>query len=1064
VEDWYSESAVGFFHECTPMKHTIGLLLVFMCLPLGVGVISAQTKLTAGAPVDVTIGVGQKQTIEIAAGPGDIELFQLQLKGGLIAVESADAPRRVLDLGCGGRLLYAVRSSDDGVARIELTSAEQARLALVTVLDVTGARTEEERQHLRTAGIAFAQADFARRRQPGALDAPGALLAYDLAASEAEAAHDVSLARWAMTQKARYLIYQKSSFADTRSLLVRAAAMPDDNDAATQALTYKTLSSTEYYLGNLQASIDAAERSLTLYRKTGDVYWQGIVLGNLIASYGEAGRDDDAIAAGREALADSEQTKDTAGVVFSLTELGNLYREQGKYQLAFQTFRDAMAWGESIHYAPLVEAEIEKDLGLFYLDLGLWDEAQEQFELCLHNAASDGQAALDARGMLASVLEHHGDTRGALREYRSAIAIADKLHLQPEEITLLLKRSSALLRTGQTASAQKDVAEAVRLAEVLNAPTPRIDATLAKGAIQERICSSCAETTQAYGRALSLAQETGEREQEAGADAGLARAYAAHHDYTAALQSIERALSIVEHSRATLASHDLAASYFTSRHDWYSFAIEISMHLERLSPKQGYAEMSFRYAERARARAMLDAIGEGVEVASALPPSLSQQILANEHQIEDQKALLLTSADPHKTAVALHALYREEDALAAEALSKPGKLPQQGKDGIASAQDIQQMLLSPDAALLAFSPGPTHSYRWLITSASITVASLPAAEELHRRIGPLQQMLVERKPPPRVGENAEQYLSRVTEWNRVRDDALQQTGQLLIPVLPSRIRHLYIVADGSLLSLPWSALRLPCGQLTCYAVERYAISMEPSASVAVSLAQRQPKISGHDVLVVADTIASHDRPALRWAALPPLPGSRREADAIARFVPASNFYELRGERASVENVRSLAQDNIAILHFATHTILVPAHPELSGIALSSDRRNGSGVQSVLWLRDIPSFHAPPLVTLSGCTTQGQSLSGEELTTLTQAFFYAGAQQVIGSIWNVEDESTVALMEGFYSRLFVQKMEASDAMRRAQLSLLHSHAALSDWAGFVVNGVPSRSTGLRIGSK
>jgi hypothetical protein len=94
------------------------------------------------------------------------------------------------------------------------------------VLDVTGTRTEEERRHLHSAGIAFAQADFARRRQPGALDAPRALLAYDLAASEAKAAHDVSIARWAMRQKARSLIYQKSSFADTRSLLVRAAGMP----------------------------------------------------------------------------------------------------------------------------------------------------------------------------------------------------------------------------------------------------------------------------------------------------------------------------------------------------------------------------------------------------------------------------------------------------------------------------------------------------------------------------------------------------------------------------------------------------------------------------------------------------------------------------------------------------------------------------------------------------------------------------------------------------------------------------------------------------------------------
>jgi tetratricopeptide (TPR) repeat protein len=111
------------------------------------------------------------------------------------------------------------------------------------------------------------------------------------------------------------------------------------------ALTYKTLSTVNNFLGGLPAAATSAEQSLALYRKTGDVYWQGIVLGNLISTYGDMGRETEAIAAGREALADAEQTQDMAGVVFCLAELATLYREQGEYQSAFQAFRNASVWG-----------------------------------------------------------------------------------------------------------------------------------------------------------------------------------------------------------------------------------------------------------------------------------------------------------------------------------------------------------------------------------------------------------------------------------------------------------------------------------------------------------------------------------------------------------------------------------------------------------------------------------------------------------------------------------------------------------------------------------------------
>lgn len=431
----------------------------FLCVVAAVAITSmhahAQTPLPPGTSVPLTLKASEKQTYQATAKPGTIVLFQIKLQGGLLFIQSAETPRRILDLGANGELLYAVTADNDGLAHIELSSAEQSRQAALVLQDVTSTHTQQDREHLLAAGIALARADMARRKMPGAPDAATALTLYDRAVTEATAAHNIALARWAITQKARYLIYSRSNFVDARTFLQQAIALPDQSGTAVQALAYKTLEADEYFLGNLQASIEDSERALALYRQTGDVYWQGIVLGNLLSLYDEAGRADDAVTAGQEALTDSEQTEDPAGVVFTLTELGTLYRKQGRYEEAFETFRRATAWGESIHYAPLIEAEIEKDLGSFYLDLGMNTEAEAQLRLCLSHASPDSQAALDARGMLASVLEQDGKPQEALREYTYAIAVARKLKLKPEEATLLLRRSATYLHTAQNSSAER---------------------------------------------------------------------------------------------------------------------------------------------------------------------------------------------------------------------------------------------------------------------------------------------------------------------------------------------------------------------------------------------------------------------------------------------------------------------------------------------------------------------------------------------------------------------------------------------------------------------------------
>jgi len=1014
---------------------------------------AASSQITDGSPLVVSLHAKQNRTLDIAGTPGSVQLFEIELQGGLIWIRSGEAPARMLDLGSGANLLYALRIPSDGSAHIELHSGETLRDAHLSLRQVTAAHPEQQREHLYAAELDFALAETARRHQAGVTPVSNPGLHYDRAATEARAGEDVPLLQWIMTQKARFLMYQRSNYEVPREILLEAAALHSDNNHAVEAMIYKTLSSCEYFMGHLDAAIADAEHALLLYRHTGDVYWQGVVLGNLIADYSEMGRDKDATAAAREALTDAEQTEDTAGVVFCLTELANLYRLQGDPQRAFHAFREAESWSSDLRYAPLIQAEIQQGLGQFYMDMGLWSEAQLQLERCLRSASPDSPAALEARALLAEALRRQQRGRSALDEFDSAIAAAKRLKLQPQEAALRIERAQALLLMYRVAPARQDAEEALRLANTLSDPTLRIAATLARASVEGTNCvvpDACKQAEQLFREALALMQQTKEHAQESIAYAGLAQTEARLGKNEEALQALEESLTQIEHSRASLSSNVIAASYFEQWGDWYGLAERIALRLDRAHPGMGYREIAFRYTERARARAMLAALGKGDSTAAAeLSPEQRKQIAANEETIRREQAQLVKTGSA-QVAAALKHLYNEQDKLAAATQGAGETQAGATTQHIASLEDVQHSLLNQSSALLSFVPGSERSERWLVTNSSVQVRSLPSAEELRRQLEPLRTMLAARRPEPLAGENADEYTRRVADFKLRRDHELERAGALLLSGLPPALKQLYIIADGDALSLPWSALRLPCGTRSCYVVELFAVSLEPSASIAVELAHRAPQSHRDTMLLVSGAAPLVTDPSPRWNTLPALPGSQREAQAIEQVAFRKQVRKLQGREATPDDLRAELNDHIRVLHLATHTFLVPGHPELSGIALSPN--SSSDKNSVLWLHDIPSLHAPPLVVLSGCTTQGHVLAGEDIQTLTQAFFYGGAQQVVASLWSVDDTATVDLMSEFYRNLVVRQAGAAESLRSAQRRMLAKGADLSDWSGFVVDGV------------
>jgi CHAT domain-containing protein len=91
------------------------------------------------------------------------------------------------------------------------------------------------------------------------------------------------------------------------------------------------------------------------------------------------------------------------------------------------------------------------------------------------------------------------------------------------------------------------------------------------------------------------------------------------------------------------------------------------------------------------------------------------------------------------------------------------------------------------------------------------------------------------------------------------------------------------------------------------------------------------------------------------------------------------------------------------------------------------------------------------VVLSAC---GSALGGpsrsEGLIGLPTAFFVAGARQVVASLWSVDDDRTVTLMDNFYGSLD-RGVDPLRALREAQEKAWRSSPWPMSWATFIYQG-------------
>jgi CHAT domain-containing protein/tetratricopeptide (TPR) repeat protein len=222
----------------------------------------------------------------------------------------------------------------------------------------------------------------------------------------------------------------------------------------------------------------------------------------------------------------------------------------------------------------------------------------------------------------------------------------------------------------------------------------------------------------------------------------------------------------------------------------------------------------------------------------------------------------------------------------------------------------------------------------------------------------------------------------------------------------------------------------------------------------ISAKKSTKQVSESDLEVLPIDVSENARRDYQEEFLNPLPATEQEVDEIAQLFEKSKREIFKGEKATEGALKRLDLKDYKYIHFATHGFVNTQNPSLSGIILY--KQNNDKEDGILHSSEVYNLQLnADLVVLSACETGlGKVIKGEGIVGLARSFLYAGAKNIMVSLWKVTDTATKELVVDFYTQLVRHnKMSKSEALRRAKLRLLKDkkYAMPYYWNGFVLVG-------------
>ena len=397
--------------------------------------------------------------------------------------------------------------------------------------------------------------------------------------------------------------------------------------------------------------------------------------------------------------------------------------------------------------------------------------------------------------------------------------------------------------------------------------------------------------------------------------------------------------------------------------------------------------------------------------------------------------------------------------------------------------EIQELIGSGEA-LLTYVTAKDNTFLWVVRNNDVRMFKLDIGREaIEKAVKVLRTGL----DPSGIASLSDLPAFDTTEAHRLYNQIFASAEPLL-----EGVRHLFVVPDGPLQSLPLGVLVTGESQggftdlsgylQVSWLARKYAMTTLPSVSSLRALrrfakatrADRpfggfgDPLLQGHPGesrgVKLASLFTSRgiaDVNAVRTS-LAPLPETADELEEMSRILGGDKADLFLRKRATEGHIKSEALNKYRVLAFATHGLVAG---DLKGMAepalvLTPPDVGTEQDDGLLTASEVATLKLnADLVVLSACNTASAdgSPDAEALSGLAKAFFYAGSRSLLVSHWPVGSDAAVNLTTVMLKEAANDNtVGRAEGLRRSMLKLMETpdkphYAHPMFWAPFVVVG-------------
>jgi len=531
-------------------------------------------------------------------------------------------------------------------------------------------------------------------------------------------------------------------------------------------------------------------------------------------------------------------------------------------------------------------------------------------------------------------------------------------------------------------------------------------------------------------------------------------------DLQLSFSTLELANALIEEIRSGFQTEESRMILAQNEYTTYREIIRLSLLLFQLTGEPHYKEKAFEYSEKSKSANLLAAI-RNIEAKKlgGIPDDLIEEELGLKNDLNSYKEMVHEERGREKPSEGklriwegyIFSLQKRIDSLINFFEENyPGYYSLKYNTTVAKHEDIAAFL-KPDEAILEYTVSDSLLISFLHSRKHFVVHQVFIDSLFHLNTRFIREILTNRNFSEGVKMDYTQFIH-----------ASHGLYNKLISPFEELIEgyNLIIVPDETLAYIPFEILvshlvdsQEPDYQGLPYLIKNHAISYSNSATLLVNRDTRK-KVSDLRLLAFAPNYqgdsGSSMNPAFRRQYrdnLYPIPGVSEEVAFIHDLIGGDVFLD---DQATESNFKRNSP-NYDILHLAMHTVIDDINPMYSKLVFAgSSQDEEDGLLNTFEIYGL-TLNARMAV-LSSCNTgAGKMQKGEGVMSLARGFIYAGCPSIIMTLWEVEDNSGVAIMKEFYT--FLKKGYSKDeALRKAKLNFLEkanmetSHPYF--WSGYV----------------